>query len=69
MVVFCEFFCILFEDNFVGGVILCCVGSIGGFIRVKVDDVLCDGDIGIGMMVGCMVVFFNKFIDFVIFEV
>lgn len=69
LVVFRELLRTLFEDNFVGGVTPCRAGSTGGLVRVKVDDVLCDGDIGTGMTAGGTVAFLNKFTDLVIFEV
>lgn len=69
LVVFRELLRTLFEDNFVGGVTPCCTGRTGGLVRVKVDDVLCDGDIGTGMTAGGTVAFLNKFTDLVIFEV
>ena len=69
LVVFRELLRTLFEDNFVGGVTPCRAGSTGGLVRVKVDDVLCDGDIGTGMTAGRTVAFLNKFTDLVIFEV
>lgn len=47
----------------------CCTGRTGGLVRVKVDDVLGDGDIGTGMTAGGTVAFLNKFTDLVIFEV
>ena len=69
LVVFRELLRTLFEDNFVGGVTPCRAGSTGGLVRVKVDDVLCDGDIGTGMTAGRTVAFLNKLTDLVIFEV
>ena len=69
LVVFCELLRTLFEDNFVGGVTPCRTGSTGCLVRVKVDDVLCDGDIGTGMTAGGTVTFLNKLTDLVIFEV
>lgn len=68
LVVFRELLRTLFEDNFVGGVTPCRAGSTGGLIRVKVDDVLCDGDIGTGMTAGRTVALLNKFTDLVILK-
>ena len=69
LVVFRELLRTLFEDNFVGGVTPCRTGSAGCLVRVKVDDVLCDGDIGTGMTATGAVTFFNKLTNFTIFEV
>ena len=50
LVVFCELLRTLFEDNFEGDP----CRTAGGLVRVKVDDVLCDGDIGTGTTVGAL---------------
>ena len=69
LVVFRELLRTLSEDNFVGGVTPCRAGSTGGLVRVKIDDVLCDGDIGTGMTATGAVTFLNKLTNFTIFEV
>lgn len=43
--------------------------GVGGGWGVEVDDVLCDGDVCVGMLMCGMVVFFDKLFYFFIFEI